>query len=270
MLNQIGHILSSGAWWGYAARIAGFYLLAWLIHLSAKPIAGRFARLSHLTSQGRRPRPERIATLHSLIASTISILALAGATFFTLGQFVSLTTLVWVVGLFSAAFGLGARPIISDFLTGASFIFEDTFDQGEKVEIVGIVNVEGVIERVSLRATWLRGPTGELFVVPNGEVRIVRNFSRGLFSTADIRLKIAAEDLERTLQLLEKLGPEAVLLLPNLLEPWRVISESGAIGQQTELTLLARARFGKAAEMRPRLLALVQQRLAEAEINLLD
>jgi hypothetical protein len=54
------------------------------------------------------------------------------------------------------------------------------------------------------------------------------------------------------------------------LEPWQVISESGVIGQQTELTLLAKARFGQAAEMRPRLLALAQQRLAEANVDLAD
>ena len=66
--------------------------------------------------------------------------------------------------------------------------------------------------------------------------------------------------------LLEALGQQAVSVLPNLLEPWQVISENGTIGQQTELTLLAKAHFGKAAEMRPRLLALVQKRLAEAGI----
>jgi hypothetical protein len=53
-----------------------------------------------------------------------------------------------------------------------------------------------------------------------------------------------------------------------MLEPWRVISESGTIGQTTELTLLAKARFGKAAEMQPRLLALVQERLSEAGVEL--
>jgi hypothetical protein len=105
-------------------------------------------------------------------------------------------------------------------------------------------------------------------VVPNGEVRVVRNFSRGRFSPADVKLKIAAADLGRALPLLEDLGHEAVLLLPNLLEPWHVISESGLIAQETELTLLAKARFGMAAEMRPRLLALVQERLAEADIGL--
>jgi len=172
-----------------------------------------------------------------------------------------------MIGLFSAAFGLAMRPLLSDFLAGMSFIFEDTFSVGEKVEMMG---VEGVIEAVNLRATWLRAPTGELYVVPNGEVRVVRNFSRGRFSMANITLKIAAADLGRALPLLEDLGKEAVALLPNLLEPWRVISESGVIGQQTELTLLAKARFGRAAEMRPRILSLVQQRLAEADIALVD
>jgi hypothetical protein len=59
-----------------------------------------------------------------------------------------------------------------------------------------------------------------------------------------------------------------VTLLPNLLEPWQVISESGVIGQQTELTLIAKARFGQAAEMSPRLLALVQERLSEIDVIL--
>jgi len=45
---------------------------------------------------------------------------------------------------------------------------------------------------------------------------------------------------------------------------------SCVIGQQTELTLLAKARFGMGAEMRPRLLALVQERLAEAGVGLVD
>jgi hypothetical protein len=74
--------------------------------------------------------------------------------------------------------------------------------------------------------------------------------------------------LHQALLILGELGGEAVALLPNLLEPWQVISESGVIGQQTELTLLAKARFGQAAEMRPRLLALVQERLLEKNIAL--
>jgi small conductance mechanosensitive channel len=265
MVDQLVGLLATPTWWSYAIRIVFFYLLAWLFHRLARPIAGHIVRYGQFTKD--RPQPQRQATQQSLVASAISFLAFAIATLLSLALFVPLNTLVWIVGLFSAAFGLGARPLISDFLTGVSLIFEDTFAEGEKVEVTGVV---GVIEAVNLRTTSLRGPTGELYVVPNGEVRVVRNFSRGRFSPADVRLKIAAADLERALPLLEELGSEALVLLPNLLEPWEVISEAGVIGQKTELTLVAKARYGKAAEMRPRLLALVHERLAEVGIALTD
>jgi small-conductance mechanosensitive channel len=41
----------------------------------------------------------------------------------------------------------GARPLISDVLTGIDLIFEDTYAFGEKVEIQG---VEGVVEAVAV------------------------------------------------------------------------------------------------------------------------
>jgi moderate conductance mechanosensitive channel len=245
----------------------GLFIVAWLIHRLARAIAGRLLSLTRFAPSRYRLRQERQQTLQSLVAGVITFLAFTIASLLSLSLFVAGETIVWMVGLFSAAFGLGARPLISDFLTGISFVFEDTFDVGEKVEILG---VEGVIEAVNLRTTLLRAPTGELFVMPNGEVRLVRNFSRGRFSTANITIKIAAADLNQTLELLEELGQEAVLLLPNLLEPWQVISPTGQIGHQTELTLVTRARFGKAAEMRPRLLALLHERLGEAGIDLVD
>jgi len=263
--DQFSAWLAAPAWANKVAWIAGAYLLAWLIHRLAQRMAGRIVRLSRLGSDTRQLRPERQTTLKGLVASTMSVIAFAAASLVSLGQFVPVNTLVWMVGLFSAAFGLGARPLLSDFLSGVSFIFEDTFAVGEKV---ALLDVEGVVEAMNLRTTWVRAPTGEIYVVPNGEVRVVRNFSRGRFSTADIKLRISACDLDRALPLLEDLGEEAVHLLPNLLEPWRVVSESGVIGQDVELSLLAKARFGKAAEMRPRLLALVQGRLADAEIAL--
>jgi small conductance mechanosensitive channel len=265
MLDQFINLFVGDVWWNIMIRICSSYLLAWLFHRLGRRMAHRMLRPSRFGPLGPRHRPERQATLQGLIDSTISIAAFATATLVTVGQFVSPEALIWIVGLFSVGFGLGARPLISDFLAGVSILFEDTFAVGEKVEILGI---EGFIEAVGLRTTQLRAPTGELFIVPNGEVRVVRNFSRGRFSTANIKLNIAAADLAKALPFLDALGKEAVTLLPNLLEPWQVVSESGEMGQQTELTLVTKARFGRAAEMRMRLLTLVQERLAEAGIAL--
>ena len=260
-------LFTTDAWWGHAVYILIFYAGAWIVHRLARHIARRIIQLSRLTPKDRRPRPERRETLRGVIASAISLIAFGAATIASVGRFVRADTLVWMVGLFGAAFGLSARPLISDVLTGMQLLFEDTFAVGEKVEVLGVA---GVVEAVNLRTTWMRAPTGELYVVPNGEIRVVRNFSRGRFSTAKATLRITAADLRQALPLLEQLGNEAVALLPNLLEPWQVISESGVVGHQTELTLLAKARLGQAAEMRPRLLALIQERLSEAGIALTD
>jgi small conductance mechanosensitive channel len=267
MQNLLESFLIGGVWWSLLLRIFLYFLLAWIVHRLSQRLAPVLMRLFRFAPRPYQLRPERRRTLQSLAASLVTFLAFLLAFLFSLNLFVDTDTLVWMVGLFSAAFGLGARPLISDFLTGIGFLFEDTFDVGEKVEVLG---VEGVVEEVNLRTTLLRSSSGELYVMPNGEIRVIRNFSRGRFSMASITLKIASADLARTLPLLEALGEEAVHLLPNLLEPWQVISKSGAIGQQTELTLVTKARFGMAAEMRPRLLALVQERLAAEGVAFFD
>lgn len=267
MLEPFLTLWTTHTWWSHLLWTTLLFLLAWLVYRLSSRLADRLLHVGRLSKQGRQMRPERYQTLHNLIASMITFLAFLTAFVLTLSQFVRAETLIWMVGLFSAAFGLGARPLISDFLTGISFLFEDPFDVGDKVELL---DVEGVVEKVNLRTTMLRAPSGELLVVPNGEIRLVRNFSRGLFSPATVTLKLAASDLPEALPMLESLGKEAVILLPNLVEPWRIISESGEMGQQTELTLLAKARFGMGAEMRPRLLALVHERLQEAGIQLAD
>jgi small conductance mechanosensitive channel len=257
----------SQEWWGYGLRTASLFIVAWIIHRMGARVATRFMRLNRFTPQHTRPSLERQRTLQTLIASLISVMVFFLATLFSLMQVVNVDTLLWIVGLFSAAFGLGARPQLSDILSGMGFLFEDTFSVGEKVEILGM---EGVIEAVNLRTTWMRSPTGELYVIPNGEIRVVRNFSRGRFSIARVRLKIEAVRLIEALPILEALGKEAVNLLPNVLDPWQVINETGMIGQHTELTLVTHTRFGRAADTQPRLLALVQERLNEAGIALTD
>jgi small conductance mechanosensitive channel len=242
------------------------FLIAWGIHRLARYLAARLGSgLTGYVPQGLRIREERSRTLNDLTASLISLLAFVTAIIFSLGRFIDTTTLVWMVGLFSAAFGLGARPLISDFLTGLSFMVEDTVQIGEKVEIL---DVQGSVERINLRTTMIRAQTGELYVIPNGEVRVIRNFSRGKFSSADITLRLPAATLPQIIPLLDTLGEEAATAFPDLVEPWKVINSTGSLGQQVELTLAIRAKFGQAASLRVALLVYLQERLAEANIPL--
>jgi small conductance mechanosensitive channel len=249
---------------GYILPIGLAFAIAYLVHRVSGFLVGPVVRLTGLAPGSLRLRQGRQRTIYGLLSSTISFVAFVVAIVFALGFFVDRNTLVWMLGLFSAAFGLGARPLIADWLTGVGFLFGNTFDVGDKVEILG---VEGVIEKIDLRTTFMRAPSGELYIIPNGEIRVIRNFSRGQFSLARIKIKVSSEDLEPAIVLLQALGKEAVTLQPDLLEPWQVLS-SGEFGQYVELTLLAKVRFGQAADLQPHLLSLVHKHLEEASIHL--
>lgn len=268
--NQLNTFFTAYPGLGKLILIIIYFSLAYLVRLMSVRIVRFFFGSSHALRRRLRRTHEREEVLSSLLGGILTFFAFTIAIISTLLLFASLDTLLWMVGLFSAGLGFSARPIISDFIIGMSLIFENAFEVGDKVELPGVLggNVEGIIEKVNLRTTLIRSPTGEPVYVPNGEIRLIKNYSRGRFSMANIRLKVATKDLNHTIDLLEQLGNEAVNLLPNLIEPWQVISESGEMGQFTELTLVAKARYGNAADMRPRMLALIQERLDEAEVEL--
>ncbi|HMR63810.1 MAG TPA: mechanosensitive ion channel [Anaerolineae bacterium] len=214
-------------------------------------------------------RQERQQTVKEIIAGVISVLAFTLAAFAALGQFASPTTVVTVAGLLISALAFAGRDVISNYIAGLGIVFQDQFNVGEKIKVKAqLETIEGTVEHVSLNATWLRARTGELYVISNGEMRFICNYSRGLYSAANVTLKIAARDLGRALPLLRHLGQEATTLLEDLREPWQVISESGVMAEQIELTLAVRAHFGHAVSLRPRLLSLVHERLAQAGIEL--
>lgn len=247
----------------YVLPILFFYVVAYIVHRLSTPLAARLRPLGNITMRDMPRRYERLKTLQSLMSNAISILAFIIATLVSLTLFVSAESLLWVIGLFSAAFGLGARPFISDFLTGISFIFEDSFDVGDKIEIpLSPKTVEGVVEEVNLRVTRIRGMEGELFTMPNGDIRVIRNFSRGDSSPTSVTITLPAYNLAKALDILESISEHAMTKLPNLIEPWQVINKSGVLTEEAELTILARAKFGKGAELRTRMLALVHEELS--------
>ncbi len=265
-LKTAFEFLSDYPWMKDLIRILVYFLVAWFFQRFSRFLIKPLLSIMRM-KPGSGMNPERKQTLESLLSSGVTGIAYLIALLASIGLFVDVSTLAWTVGLFSAAFGLGARPIISDILTGIGFIFEDTFSVGEKVEVL---EIEGVIEEINLRTTLIRAPSGELFVIPNGEIRTIRNFSRGRFSMARVYIKINAVDLGAVLDLLETMEDEAVLMLPNMLEPWKVLSEMGSLGQHTQLTLLVKTRYGRAAELQPRLLSFLHEKFSEHAIPLID
>lgn len=204
----------------------------------------------------------RSITLRHLSSSLMSALAVILTLIFILGQFIAPGTLATTIGLFSAGIGFAARPFISDLLGGIVLLFEDQFALGEKVEI-GDRNVVGVVEKVSLRTTHIRGELGELWIVPNGDVRTIRNFTRGSFSPASIKLTVPTARLDDAIDILRVIAADPG---PNVVETPEIISEEGQIGETTDLLLNVKAAYSHGPEVRRDLLSRLKDALIEGRI----
>lgn len=256
----VGFLLTVGS-------VLFYLLLALLLTLLSNRIAWWIVRLTHRLAKPEDRTEQRVQTLHQLYASLIGILGVLIAFIGILRIFVDSTQLVWMVGLFSAAFGWGARGLVSDVIAGTNYIFQNTFAIGEKLEFWLTANrVEGTVERVNLRNTHMRAPTGELMIVPNGDIGVIRNYTRAAWSGARLHFMVPTEKVLRSMQVLEELGIRAGEQIPNLVEPWQVLLVHDDIGEMTELTINARFLFGAAAESRPALAQLVYDALRDAGI----
>jgi small-conductance mechanosensitive channel len=249
--------------------LAAFFGAAALISIFGGMLARRMVSLSRLAPERRRPSVERTRTLQSLISSGITFMAFLLACLASLAIFIPISTLIWILGLFSAAFGFGARPFVSDLLAGIGFIFKVTFDIGEKVEFfLPPENIQGIVEEINLTTTLVRASTGEVYTLPNGEIRIIRNFSRGKFSNAKFSLFVTPQDVGRTTEVLKNLCQEVFAEVDDLLEPYQVIGSTNLSGSKVEIILVAKAAFGKAAELRLILMDRIQERLRLEKIEL--
>lgn len=257
------------------------FLIAWAISRISYRLAGWILRaaqykddqqLSASVEEGiasTRLVERRRQTVQQLVAGFITAGTFTFAFLLAISQFFSLSNLAIVATVAANAFGFAARDYIGDLLNGISNIFENRFNVGDNVAIFRVGDkIEGVVERVTIRTLSIRTRFGELVNVPQGEVRILLNYSRGSYSGVDVICKVAAADLPAAMAELQALGQEAPAFLPECIEPWTVISRDGTLGSAAEIRIHARAQYGHGAGLRLRIMILIEQRLREAGISL--
>jgi len=150
---------------------------------------------------------QRAATLTQALSYTVQVSIWTIAILLVLGNVgVNLAPLLAGAGIAGVALGFGAQSVVRDFLSGFFILLENQFGVGDLVEVnTAGGSVTGRIETVSLRTTSIRAFDGTLNIVPNGNVQLVGNKSRG-WARAIIDVGVAyGEDVERVRGVLEEL-----------------------------------------------------------------
>ena len=189
----------------HAGRIALILVIAWLL----EALAARLLRLFRTYMERRIVAPDELPRLETLgrvfrYATAVLIVLVAGS--LVLGEVgISVAPILATAGVAGVAIGFGAQSLVKDYFTGFFLLLEDQVRQGDVVEVAG---KSGLVEEVTLRYIRLRDFEGHVHFVPNGQITVVTNNTRG-FAHAVIEIGIDYDaDVDKALAVMKEVGQQ--------------------------------------------------------------
>ena len=156
-------------------------LTAGLIILAGVLAIGIGKRVIHkLTSRpGRKAEKIRkTETLRSVLISLLRYLVSVIATVAILTVFgIDVRAILAMASIGGIIVGFAMQTLIKDIIYGTLILAEGSIGVGD---FVRINDMDGSIESVSLRTTVIRNYNGNVYTIPNGEIRTIANMSIAL------------------------------------------------------------------------------------------
>jgi small conductance mechanosensitive channel len=192
-------------------RIVIILGVALLVTLAARVVVNRFRRrLEGASSITQELNLQRATTLTGALSTALIVVIWAVAVLMALGELnLNLGPLLASAGVAGVALGFGAQSLVRDTLSGFFILLENQFGVGDNIEIQTPSNrVAGRVESLTLRVTALRAFDGALHMVPNGNIVVASNRSKG-WARAIVDVRAAYdEDVEHLRSVLEELFRE--------------------------------------------------------------
>lgn len=183
--------------------VMGFFAQIGLTRASKTLLTSALSK--HMTTdRSDAGRDKRINTIHQVLVKTISIiifLVVLLMIFIELG--INVTPILTGAGIIGIAIGFGAQDMVKNIFHGIFILTENQYSEGDIVTIAGIT---GTVETFDLRRTILRDTDGTQHHIPNGEIAIASNKTKG-WSGINLNIGVAYDtDLKKLKQIIEQVG----------------------------------------------------------------
>lgn len=244
------------------ASLLGYYLL--------RVISRYLERLVKVEEYATiNEREQRVKTLTTILRDAGLVLITAVAAVMILSEVgLDVSPIIAGAGIVGLAIGFGAQTLVKDIISGFLILLENQFTIGDVISVGGI---SGGVEKMTLRATFVRDLEGTLHVIPNGEMRILSNKTRG-WARAVVNLGIAyKEDVGRVSATLERIGQEIWQdegYRPLLLEEPAISGVEELGDSAMTLRIMVKTQPGKQWEVSRELRKRIKETFEEEEIEM--
>lgn len=149
---------------------------------------------------------KRRETIAGVFERTLEVVVLVLGVFMILSEVgIDITPVLAGVGVVGLAVGFGAQSLVRDIISGIFILIEDQYRRGDVVKIAGIA---AYVEDLNLRRTVMRDLDGIVYSVPNGEVTVSANYTRG-YSRVNLDVSVGyGEDYDRVREVIDRVGAE--------------------------------------------------------------
>ncbi|HEX6131036.1 MAG TPA: mechanosensitive ion channel family protein [Actinomycetota bacterium] len=260
-------------WDQEGVRIAAIVAVALVVTLVSRLLVHRFRRrLEGSPSVTQVVNLQRATTLTRALGTAAVVVIWAIALLLVLGELeINLAPLLASAGVAGVALGFGAQSLVKDTLSGFFILLENQFGVGDVIEVQTTATpVTGKVEDLTLRVTALRAFDGTLHIVPNGNVVLVSNRSKG-WGRAIVDVRIAYdEDVDRVRSLLDELFDE--IEKAGLMDGW-LTQRPSVLGVETlsdygvVVRVVADTRASKRWDAERRLREQISTRLAREGVR---
>lgn len=190
-----------------AAMIVGAVILYYIIRTISRRVfrvAGRKMIDSDRVSREQEQRAKTLAGIVRGLFIAVMIVVVVSMTLQELGY--SIGPLLAGAGIAGIALGFGAQTLVRDLIGGFFILSEGQYYVGD---VIKVGTVQGKVEAIKLRTTLVRDTEGILHIIPNGEMRVVSNLTKG-WSRVNLDVVIDyREDLEKVVEILGSAAADA-------------------------------------------------------------
>lgn len=180
-VEQVGDIIENAgnfftALPALATRLAMAALVIFLGSIVIKIGRNMIEKVVRLRGERSAKTIQQMDTVRSLITSIFNYVLYFIIIMVVLSLFgVNVSSILAVAGVGGIAVGFGAQTLVKDIISGFFIWMEGSISVGDIVEINGLM---GEVESIAIRTTVIRNYNGNLYSIPNGDIRTVTNMSR--------------------------------------------------------------------------------------------
>lgn len=258
LINQADYILDKGF------KIIVICVIMFIVIKASNRAITRFVNRQIESDARFSLQPQKAKTIGAVLKSGVKYCTyFVGITLILSDLFSGVS--VALAGVGGVAVGFGTQSLVKDLINGMFILFEDQYGVGDYITIG---KYSGIVESIGIRTTVIKDFSGDIHLIPNGNISEVTNHSRdNIRFTVDVQIAYE-EDVDNAIDIIGKVCDNFSKSNEDVVEPAKVFGVTDLSQDGVNIRVMGKAKPLKQWSMENLLRKTIKLELDKQEIEI--